>query len=106
LLAYRWPGNVRELRNVIRTALAICDGGVVRLRDLPSEVRDRDADYNAPVPDCSQPKSDEREQLLRTIRACDGNMTRAASQLGVSRNTLYRRCRRLGIAEGRSRTEP
>ena len=50
LLAYRWPGNVRELRNVIRTALAICDGGVVRLRDLPSEVRDGDAGYSsAPV---------------------------------------------------------
>ena len=32
LLAYQWPGNVRELRNVIRTALAICDGGVVRLQ--------------------------------------------------------------------------
>jgi transcriptional regulator of acetoin/glycerol metabolism len=94
------------LRNVIRTALAICDGGVVRLRDLPSEVRERDADSSAPARDCAQPKSDEREQLLRTIRECDGNMTRAASQLGISRNTLYRRCRRLGIAEGRSRTDP
>ena len=105
LLAYRWPGNVRELRNVIRTALAICDGGVVRLRDLPSEVRERDEDYSAPPPDCGQPKPDEREQLLRTIRACNGNMTRAAHQLGVSRNTLYRRCRRLGITEERSRTD-
>ena len=55
--------------------------------------------------DSGEPKSDEREQLLRTIRECDGNMTRAASQLGVSRNTLYRRCRRLGIAEPRSRSE-
>ena len=50
LLAYRWPGNVRELRNVIRTALAICDGGVVRLRDLPSEVREIDARDEAPPP--------------------------------------------------------
>src|SRR5579885_1373866 len=38
LLAYSWPGNVRELRNVIRTALAICDGGVVRALDLPREI--------------------------------------------------------------------
>ncbi|HEX4973651.1 MAG TPA: sigma-54-dependent Fis family transcriptional regulator [Steroidobacteraceae bacterium] len=106
LLAYRWPGNIRELRNVIRTALAICDGGVVRLRDLPSEVRDREADYGAPAHDCDKPVSDEREKMLRTIRECDGNMSRAAEQLGVSRNTLYRRCRRLGISAQRSRTEP
>src|SRR5207245_3418189 len=39
LLAYQWPGNIRELRNVIRTALAICEGGVVRRIDLPREIR-------------------------------------------------------------------
>ena len=106
LLAYSWPGNIRELRNVIRTALAICDGGVVRLRDLPSEVRNGDAGYGAPAQNSVPPGSTEREELLRTIRECDGNMTQAAKQLGVSRNTLYRRCRRLGIAEQRARTEP
>lgn len=106
LLAYRWPGNVRELRNVIRTALAICDGGVVRLRDLPSEVRDGDAGYSAPVRAPGQPESAEREELLRTLRECDGNMSRAAERLGVSRNTLYRRCKRLDIAPPRSRAEP
>ncbi|HXS92432.1 MAG TPA: sigma-54-dependent Fis family transcriptional regulator [Steroidobacteraceae bacterium] len=105
LLAYSWPGNVRELRNVIRTALAICDGGVVRLRDLPSEVRDGGTGDSAPLVQGGQLESGEREKLLRTIRECDGNMTRAAHQLGISRNTLYRRCRRLGIAEQRSRTE-
>ena len=97
LLAYRWPGNIRELRNVIRTALAICDGGVVRLRDLPSEVRDRNADSTAPASDSGKSEPDEREKVLRSIRECDGNMSRAAAQLGVSRNTLYRRCRRFGI---------
>ena len=106
LLAYHWPGNVRELRNVIRTALAICEGGVVRLRDLPSEVRDSEAGDSAPVVHGGQPEPAEREKLLRTIRECNGNMTRAADQLGVSRNTLYRRCRRLGITQQRSRSEP
>jgi transcriptional regulator of acetoin/glycerol metabolism len=78
----------------------------VRLRDLPSEVRDSDAGDSAPVVHGGQPESAEREKLLRTIRECDGNMTRAAHELGVSRNTLYRRCRRLGITEQRTRSEP
>ncbi|NKF24642.1 sigma-54-dependent Fis family transcriptional regulator [Solimonas marina] len=39
LIAYPWPGNIRELRNVIRTALAICEDDVIRREDLPSELR-------------------------------------------------------------------
>jgi transcriptional regulator of acetoin/glycerol metabolism len=114
LLAYGWPGNVRELRNVIRTALAICDGGVVRLSDLPSEVRNsevrnsetRSAEVSDSVtadPSIAQPAElhadapSERQRLLETIDACGGNMSNAAQRLGVSRNTLYRRCKQLGI---------
>jgi transcriptional regulator of acetoin/glycerol metabolism len=97
LLAYRWPGNVRELRNVIRTALAICDGGVVRLRDLPSEVREIDAHDEAPPAEPVGQARAGRDEILQAIRDCAGNMSRAAEQLGVSRNTLYRRCKRFGI---------
>jgi len=98
LLAYDWPGNVRQLRNVIRTALAICDGGVMRLGDLPSEVRNDETRNPAPPPaQESRPVSMEKEELLRSIRECDGNMSHVAQRLGVSRNTLYRRCKRLGI---------
>jgi transcriptional regulator of acetoin/glycerol metabolism len=112
LLEYDWPGNIRELRNVIRTSLAICDGGVVRLRDLPSEVR-----HGASVPaepravtrepldsedpglaqDLSPIEAAERQALVKAIQNTDGNMARAATLLQVSRSTLYRRCRRLRI---------
>jgi len=85
---------VRELRNVIRTILAICDGGVVRLRDLPSELRDVTRPASAPEP---SPSTD-RDDLLRCIHECDGNMSLTAKRLGISRNTLYRRCKRLEIA--------
>jgi len=114
LLDYDWPGNIRELRNVIRTALAICDGGVVRLRDLPSEVRlgasvvlaaehpsrERDAsesDDSDPGESLSPIEAAERQALVKAIRDTEGNMARAATVLQVSRSTLYRRCRRLRI---------
>jgi transcriptional regulator of acetoin/glycerol metabolism len=103
LLAYSWPGNVRELRNVIRTALAICDGGVVRLGDLPSEVRGQGSRDNVRAADCLSSSSMSREALLQCIRECGGNMSHAAERLGVSRNTLYRRCKRLGIPTVRPR---
>jgi sigma-54 dependent transcriptional regulator, acetoin dehydrogenase operon transcriptional activator AcoR len=114
LLGYDWPGNIRELRNVIRTALAICDGGVVRLRDLPSEVRGDTLGAAPPrfqMSSCdvaetartddghplSPIEAAERQALVKAIRDTQGNMARAATVLQVSRSTLYRRCRRLGI---------
>jgi transcriptional regulator of acetoin/glycerol metabolism len=99
LLDYSWPGNVRELRNVIRTILAICDSDVIRMVDLPSEVRlCQRCDDSSDVP-----PSIERDELVQCIRECEGNMSRAAEKLGVSRNTLYRRCKRLDIPLQHSR---
>ena len=111
LLTYPWPGNIRELRNVIRTALAICEGGVVRGIDLPREIRDANPHQHAgqDAPECRGGSGAEatrsanplhmaeREALLRVIEQCRGNMTRVAVQLGMSRNTLYRRIKRHGI---------
>jgi transcriptional regulator of acetoin/glycerol metabolism len=107
LVTYPWPGNIRELRNVIRTALAICEGGVVRGIDLPREIRESQTNIGPvtmPVTAAAETscavnplKAAERAALVRVIAECHGNMTRVAAQLGMSRNTLYRRMKRHAI---------
>jgi sigma-54 dependent transcriptional regulator, acetoin dehydrogenase operon transcriptional activator AcoR len=106
-----WPGNIRELRNVIRSALAICDGNVVRLDDLPVELNSaRHADKAdeaiapplQPAAHVTNPLARaERETLMRVIRANRGNLCATAKQLGVSRNALYRRLKRHRITISR-----
>ena len=99
LLEFSWPGNVRQLRTVLRTLAALCEGGRVGLIDLPAMIRQ--AFHQAPISlqRGKQPLEDaERLALLATLEQQRWHMTLAAEQLGVSRNTLYRKLRKHGIA--------
>lgn len=96
LLNFPWPGNVRQLRNVLRTLNALCEGGVIRLADLPSEIRCVAASTRSAA---SARALDDAEctALIQALKAQRWNMTRTALQLGISRNTLYRKLRKHGI---------
>jgi DNA-binding NtrC family response regulator len=104
LLAHSWPGNVRELRNVMEQACLIFTGRVIHATDL--SLREaapiRSADGIAPIQGTTLDDV-ERELIANALRQTSGNVTLAARQLGVSRDTLRYRIekyalRRDGIA--------
>jgi transcriptional regulator of acetoin/glycerol metabolism len=114
LIAYNWPGNLRELRNAIRTALAVCEDRVIRVNDLPSEIRQFEVEPPAKI--AASPASSarpggastllelaERQALLAVIERNHWNMTQTAVQLQLSRTTLYRKLKRHGIPVGAGR---
>jgi len=89
LRRYRWPGNVRELDHAVERAVLLAAGESVGLADLG-------LDPSRPAPDVSALSGltlAEAERLLveAAVARHDGNVSRAASQLGLSRSALYRR---------------
>jgi PAS domain S-box-containing protein len=102
LQRYDWPGNVRELRNTAEYMTIHCRGDVVHTGHLPPELRGAVSDgAEAGVEAAVQDGATERARILDALTRADGNRTRAARLLGISRATLYRRLDRLGIGAGR-----
>ncbi|WP_018991047.1 sigma-54-dependent Fis family transcriptional regulator [Aromatoleum toluclasticum] len=96
---YAWPGNVRQLRNVLRFALAVCDGESITPDDLPAELMAAaglDAEETPPAPVAASGGS-EAAQLESALRRHRWNVTAAAAELGICRATVYRQMKRHGI---------
>lgn len=97
---YEWPGNVRELRNVMAYAFAIGEGPVLQLVDLPSEITSPLGTGPEVYVHDATTHSDENPELQRirdALARTSGNRDRAARLLGMSRVTLWRRMRDLGL---------
>jgi transcriptional regulator of acetoin/glycerol metabolism len=97
LTSYGWPGNIRELRNAIRSALVLCEDRIIRVGDLPPDIRPNPPASAAPIDKEISLQAAERDALTRAITVNRGHMTEVAAQLGISRNTLYRKIKRHGI---------
>ncbi|WP_449430039.1 sigma-54-dependent Fis family transcriptional regulator [Pseudomonas putida] len=99
LLDFAWPGNVRQLRNVLRTLVALCEGNCIEYPDLPATVRSAPSITAALPRDGGARLEDaERQALLDVLQAKHWHLTHVAEHLGISRNTLYRKLRKHGIA--------
>ena len=114
LMHYDYPGNVRELENAIEHAFVVCGGNVIEREDLPPHLLgERLAPVGAaPAPSGAavEPGDDslgplQNAEVLAIREALDrhrGNRTRVAEDLGVSRNTLWRKMRRYGLVVPRA----
>ena len=85
---YKWPGNVRELQHVIERAVIMCDSNELKETDLnlPKSSSENDLnfkDYNL--------DNIEKDIIKKVLKENNGNITKAASKLGLTRTSLYRR---------------
>ncbi len=96
LARYHWPGNVRELRNAIEYAFVLCPSGGIGKQHLPPKVVGGDMGCLPPVDDARGADA-EKEALIRVLRQTGGNQSEAGRILGVSRVTIWKRIKRLGI---------
>ncbi len=95
---YSWPGNVRELRNALEHAVALGDGALVQVGDLPASL----AAHVAQPADLDLVRLPldlatlERRGIEAALRETNGNRARAAALLGINRTTLYVKLKEFG----------
>lgn len=112
LVSYDWPGNVRELQNVVERVLNISNSGIITVDHLPAEVVQsysagnkvpQDPRSAGPSVKWSRQHSKqvqqqmEKQELLRLIDECGGNISRVAEEMNLSRTTIYRKLKQYDI---------
>jgi two-component system, NtrC family, response regulator AtoC len=96
LARYPWPGNVRELRNVMERAVLLAKGPQVRASDLPLHIPVPGAIERSAAPAISLAEL-ERRHIESVLHETSWHQGRAASALGISSKTLYRKIREYGF---------
>jgi two-component system response regulator HydG len=90
--AYRWPGNVRELENAVERAVVLSRGGPIGVADLPRAVSERADSQRRITFEVGTPlRVVERRMIEETLRYCGGDKNLAASLMGITARTIYRR---------------
>jgi PAS domain S-box-containing protein len=98
LQAYTWPGNVRELENAIERAI-VCAGKDDVLRSAHLELLTEEVARTESVPvELKSFKQTESDMIRQAIALFKGNIQKASAQLGISRNTMYRKMKEFGLS--------
>jgi PAS domain S-box-containing protein len=98
LMGYPFPGNVRELENAIEHAFVVCIGDRIKLEDMPSHIIKAVTTSKGAADAHMLPLHNAEADTIRaTLSKQFGNRQRTAAELGISRNTLWRKMKRYGI---------
>jgi transcriptional regulator with PAS, ATPase and Fis domain len=99
LMRYPFPGNIRELENAIEHAFVVCIDTTIQMDDLPQHILGHFASAEQKVSADKPPLEDaEMQAILSCLEENDYNRTKTARALGISRNTLWRKMKKYGIA--------
>ncbi len=101
LYQHHWPGNIRELQNVLERALMMSDGEALALADIDAVLPAARIAVAVATPvglGLAEAIADaERAAIRKALDACGGNKARAATELGISRTSLYEKIALLGL---------
>ncbi|MEN1785841.1 MAG: sigma-54 dependent transcriptional regulator, partial [Bacteroidota bacterium] len=91
LLEYKWPGNIRELQHTMERAVILSESDVLKVADFPLQPKSQqDMTLGA-----STLNEMEQQMIAKALEMHDGNYSAAAEQLGVSRQTLYNKMKKI-----------
>lgn len=93
LKSYSWPGNIRELKNIIERSTVLSEGKWLEFnfQVLPTSNTNEDGSKNLNL------DKNEKYLIMKAIEKHKGNITKAAKELGIQRNALYRRLEKHGL---------
>ena len=91
LKSHSWDGNIRELQNTIEKAVIMCEDNIIEPDILEVRVVQRT------FTEAQTLEEMERQMIGNTIEQCGGNLSQVASQLGITRQTLYNKIKRYGL---------
>jgi len=94
LAHYEFPGNIRELENIIARAVALADQTEIKVDDLPPFLA---GFHSAPDTGLQSLEEMERAHIGEVLRSVGGHRDRAASILGITRSTLWRKINKFGL---------
>jgi transcriptional regulator with GAF, ATPase, and Fis domain len=102
MVAYQWPGNIRELRNTVEYAFVLARGKSIGPEHLPDKITrcklmDTNPGQYAELNNMVKLGFTEKEKLIDALQQSDGNQTKAAKIIGVSRVTVWKRIKKYGI---------